>query len=422
MPLNLAVLTSPALAVIHIADPNDPGHDFRGYSPLHDANFNVLGLVDDQGDLVERYEYRPYGERQVYLSPGVNDPEAHAPTQLSRRVETYGWVTQPYGLNEFGHQGLLHDEETGLVYNRARMLHPRLGRFMQRDPLGYVDGFNLYEYVRSSPLGFVDPLGLQGEPFGGFILNAVVKAPGAAKDVISDTAKEVALPVGFHLGLVDETDLLAESGLAQAVAARSVQGQGDVRIAAGLGLDVARHANPESLGQRIAFAFVAGLVTRDSDRSSRAIAEGVLTLSPFVASKGSTIFGRGVRVVRGPCQVRRVSRNSVGPGHVAVPKKMFHFTDDATAELIEKSQLGLRGRTIFLTPNGHLSPLQAQIELALPQKNTVTALFEVTTKGLDTSKIILRRRTTGNVLNRPGGGTEILFDGPIPLKNVRRVR
>ncbi len=209
------------------------------------------------------------------------------------------------------HQGLLHDEETGLVYNRARMLHPRLGRFMQRDPLGYVDGFNLYEYVRSSPLGFVDPLGLQGEPFGGFILNAVVKAPGAAKDVISDTAKEVALPVGFHLGLVDEADLLAESGLAQAVAARSVQGQGDVRIAAGLGLDVARHANPESLGQRIAFEFVAGLVTRDSDRSSRAIAEGVLTLSPFVASKGSTIFGRGVKVVRGPCQVGRVARGSV---------------------------------------------------------------------------------------------------------------
>ncbi len=141
--------------------PNDPDHDFRGYYPLHDANFNVLGLVDDQGDLVERYEYRPYGERQVYLSSGVNDPDVLAPTQLSRRVETYGWVTQPYGLNEFGHQGLLHDEETGLVYNRARMLHPRLGRFMQRDPLEYIDGSNLYEYVRSNPVTSTDPLGLR---------------------------------------------------------------------------------------------------------------------------------------------------------------------------------------------------------------------------------------------------------------------
>jgi hypothetical protein len=40
----------------------------------------------------------------------------------------------------FGHQGLMHDEENGLVYNRHRMLHPRAGRFMQCDPLGYVDG------------------------------------------------------------------------------------------------------------------------------------------------------------------------------------------------------------------------------------------------------------------------------------------
>lgn len=35
------------------------------------------------------------------------------------------------------------------------------GRFMQRDPKGYVDGASLYQYVRSSPLIFVDPLGLK---------------------------------------------------------------------------------------------------------------------------------------------------------------------------------------------------------------------------------------------------------------------
>ena len=35
------------------------------------------------------------------------------------------------------------------------------GRFMQRDPLGYVDGMNLYAYTRSSPLNFTDPMGLK---------------------------------------------------------------------------------------------------------------------------------------------------------------------------------------------------------------------------------------------------------------------
>jgi hypothetical protein len=33
------------------------------YYPLQDANYNVLGLVDKDGDLVERYEYTPYGPR-----------------------------------------------------------------------------------------------------------------------------------------------------------------------------------------------------------------------------------------------------------------------------------------------------------------------------------------------------------------------
>jgi hypothetical protein len=36
------------------------------------------------------------------------------------------------------YQGLYHDPVTGLVYNRNRMLHTKLGRFTSRDPLGYV--------------------------------------------------------------------------------------------------------------------------------------------------------------------------------------------------------------------------------------------------------------------------------------------
>jgi len=54
----------------------------------------------------------------------------------------------------------MHDEESGLVYNRARMLHPGLGRFIQRDPAGYVDGMNLNQYELSSPGSNLDPQGL----------------------------------------------------------------------------------------------------------------------------------------------------------------------------------------------------------------------------------------------------------------------
>lgn len=41
---------------------------------------------------------------------------------------------------------------------------PTLGRFIQTDPEQYVDGPNLYEAERSSPLKYVDPLGLAADP------------------------------------------------------------------------------------------------------------------------------------------------------------------------------------------------------------------------------------------------------------------
>ena len=131
------------------------------YYALQDAHFNVLGMVSSTGALAERYEYTPYGERTVYLSPGSNDPDAMAPTMISRRW-TVGSTAQPYGLNDIGHQGLMHDEDTGLIQNRARMRSPRLGRWLQREPLGYVDGMSLYQYVGSEPIDWFDPLGYQG--------------------------------------------------------------------------------------------------------------------------------------------------------------------------------------------------------------------------------------------------------------------
>ena len=81
-----------------------------------------------------------------------------SPIKEGQRVLT----DYPHNLCEFGHQGLFFDKEFGLYHNRARYLNPTLGRFMQRDRIGYADGMNLYEYVRSNPLRHVDPRGLWG--------------------------------------------------------------------------------------------------------------------------------------------------------------------------------------------------------------------------------------------------------------------
>ena len=52
------------------------------------------------------------------------------------------------------------DEEAGLYFYRARYYDTEKGRFLQRDPLGYFAGMNLYEYAGSEPMYSGDPLGI----------------------------------------------------------------------------------------------------------------------------------------------------------------------------------------------------------------------------------------------------------------------
>jgi RHS repeat-associated protein len=68
--------------------------------------------------------------------------------------------------NEVLYAGYRLDPESGLYQVRHRHYHPTLGRWVQRDPIGYHDGQSLYEYVGSAPTWGLDPTGLQEDPLG----------------------------------------------------------------------------------------------------------------------------------------------------------------------------------------------------------------------------------------------------------------
>jgi RHS repeat-associated protein len=69
--------------------------------------------------------------------------------------------TAPIGFT--GHE----DDELGLVNMRGRIYDPKVGRFLQTDPIvgapHYTQSWNPYSYVTNSPLNFVDPSGFDGE-------------------------------------------------------------------------------------------------------------------------------------------------------------------------------------------------------------------------------------------------------------------
>ena len=129
--------------------------------PVLNANFNVMAIVDEDGLLVERYEYTPYGQRQIYRSAGIHDPHAMSPRALSPQWEWTGFfpTTWNYTINPVGHQGLFHDgtgSATGggvaggglIQQGGGRVWHAALGQHLQRTVLS--GGSNLYRTARFS--------------------------------------------------------------------------------------------------------------------------------------------------------------------------------------------------------------------------------------------------------------------------------
>ncbi len=137
--------------------PGEPGGPCV-FHYLHDVLGSVVGLADSTGVLVERYTYDPYGRTLVETSDGQGGWTANlcggsAGASPSLCYSAFG--------NPWLWTGQRYDAGTGLYSFLFRAYSPSLGRWLQRDPIGYAGGsINLHEYVAGMPLYWVDPLGL----------------------------------------------------------------------------------------------------------------------------------------------------------------------------------------------------------------------------------------------------------------------
>ncbi len=122
---------------------------------LADANYNVTALIGEvevepevfEWQPVERYLYTPYGVVTILDADFTDDADG---------VSDYNNTTL--------YTGREYNPETGLYYYRARYYHAELGKFIGRDPIGYLAGdSNLYRFVRNRPCVLVDPFGTRDQ-------------------------------------------------------------------------------------------------------------------------------------------------------------------------------------------------------------------------------------------------------------------
>jgi RHS repeat-associated protein len=117
-------------------EPND-----RNYC-LQDAQWNSVALADSSSDIIERYAYSAYGSPHVVAATF----ELILPENYELR-----------NLHLF--TGRRFDASSHFYCYRSRYLLPTLGNFASRDPLGEIDGANLFQYTLSNPVNRLDPSG-----------------------------------------------------------------------------------------------------------------------------------------------------------------------------------------------------------------------------------------------------------------------
>lgn len=109
----------------------------------HKDHLNSVSVITDgDGQVKERLNYRPFGERQ---------------DAKNGQLISQTFSEQPHGFT--GHEHL----EGGLIHMGGRVFDPKAGRFTSADPFvadpEMSQGWNRYSYVYNNPLRYTDPSG-----------------------------------------------------------------------------------------------------------------------------------------------------------------------------------------------------------------------------------------------------------------------
>ncbi|MBL7107504.1 MAG: hypothetical protein ISS77_07865 [Phycisphaerae bacterium] len=187
--------------MVRNVDSGEPEIDGVDLYYVQDHLYSTRALVDEGGVIVERAGFDVYGNANVRLIADIDGSGSVNTTDLFAFIDAngtsecdpnYNWsadidndgdvdsgdysiLLRFYGKSAESNQksffrnpyyftGRRLDtlDNTGLKlqYNRNRYYNSEIGRWLTKDPIGYPDGMNPYEYVQSNPVMNVDPNGL----------------------------------------------------------------------------------------------------------------------------------------------------------------------------------------------------------------------------------------------------------------------
>ena len=150
----------------------------RKYFYIRDFMSNILGLVDDSGNIVVKYKYDAYGNRISITDTSGCDLG---------------------NINPFRYKGYYYDDDVEMYYCKSRFYVPSWHRWLNSDSINYLEpknitSLNLFTYCNNNPVMYVDENGkfpglitamLIGAVIGAFV--GVVGQAGA--DVLSNLWK-----------------------------------------------------------------------------------------------------------------------------------------------------------------------------------------------------------------------------------------
>ena len=115
----------------------------RKYFYIRDFMSNILGLVDDSGNIVVKYKYDAYGNRISITNTSGCDLG---------------------NINPFRYKGYYYDDDVEMYYCKSRFYVPLWHRWLNSDSINYLEpknitSLNLFTYCNNNPVMYVDPTG-----------------------------------------------------------------------------------------------------------------------------------------------------------------------------------------------------------------------------------------------------------------------